>query len=169
MSALCQQQTYAPQQSIAIFLQQLMPIRWILPVVLCACAVSGQTVAELAIPWMKSRRRIACPLGSGLRRRWDYSKDLRSEEWGSTVILRGNKPQDRMSALRCAAQVIPRICTVKALHLASLTTKVFFGECQNNPSPVFGSRGSCTSVKPHDITRELLLLLGKGIVSIGHT
>ena len=58
---------------------------------------------------------------------------------------------------------------VKAPHLATLTTKAFFGESQNNPSPVFRSRGSCTSVKPHDITRELLLLLGKGIVSIGHT
>ena len=48
---------------------------------------------------MKSRRRIACPLGSGLRRRWDYSRDLRPAEWGLTVILRGNNPQDPMSAL----------------------------------------------------------------------
>jgi hypothetical protein len=37
----------------------MMPIRWIFPVALCACAPSGQTVAELEIPLMKSRRRIA--------------------------------------------------------------------------------------------------------------
>src|SRR6516225_7065650 len=29
----------------------------------------------------------------------DYSRDLRPAEWGPTVILRGNNPQDRMSAL----------------------------------------------------------------------
>jgi len=31
--------------------------------------------------------------------RCDYSRDLRSAEWGPTVILRGNNSQDRMSAL----------------------------------------------------------------------
>src|SRR3974390_1705898 len=29
----------------------------------------------------------------------DYSRDFRSAEWGPTVILRSNNPQDRMSAL----------------------------------------------------------------------
>jgi len=29
----------------------------------------------------------------------DYSRELRLAEWGPTVILRGNNPQDRMSAL----------------------------------------------------------------------
>src|SRR5262249_62424015 len=29
----------------------------------------------------------------------DYIKDLRPAEWGPAVILRGNNPQDRMSAL----------------------------------------------------------------------
>ena len=48
---------------------------------------------------MKSRRRIAFPR-PGLRRIGrDYSRDFRSAEWGATVILRGNNPQDAMSAL----------------------------------------------------------------------
>jgi hypothetical protein len=29
----------------------------------------------------------------------DYIRDLRLAKWGSSVILRGNNPQDRMSAL----------------------------------------------------------------------
>jgi hypothetical protein len=37
----------------------MMPIRWILPVALCACAVGGHTTADPAITLMKSRRRIA--------------------------------------------------------------------------------------------------------------
>jgi hypothetical protein len=50
---------------------------------------------------MKSRRRIAFPQGLGPRQlhRDDYSRDFRSAEWGPTVILRGNNPQDGMSAL----------------------------------------------------------------------
>src|SRR6516225_2179567 len=49
--------------------------------------------------FIRSPRRLwrAAP---GLR--WlgrDYSRDLRTAEWGPTVILRGNNPQDRMSAL----------------------------------------------------------------------
>ena len=35
-----------------------------------------------------------------------------------------------MSALQCAEEVSSRACTVKAVHLASLTTKAFFGKCQ---------------------------------------
>ena len=80
-----------------------MPIRWTLPVALCAYAASGQTVAEPASPWMKSRRRIACPLGAGLARRMlrlgDYIRDLRPAEWGFGVSLRGSNPDPLMSAL----------------------------------------------------------------------
>ena len=52
---------------------------------------------------MRSRRRIASPKGLGVHRLsltdCDYIKDLRPAEWGPTAILRGNNPQDRMSAL----------------------------------------------------------------------
>ena len=65
-------------------------------------AMNGKAVAQPAIPLMKLRRRIAGPLpryaDDGFQRR-DYSRDLRPAKWGSTVILRGNNPQDRMSAL----------------------------------------------------------------------
>src|SRR6516225_3777901 len=67
----------------------------------CACAASGQAAVEPTIPLMKSRRRIASPkecVDCRLKR-CDYSRDLRSAEWGPTVILRGNNSQDRMSAL----------------------------------------------------------------------
>jgi len=51
----------------------------------CPRAAIGHAAAA-AIPLMKLRRRIACPLGSGPRRlRRDYSKDLRSAKWGSDV------------------------------------------------------------------------------------
>src|SRR5215470_6709613 len=78
----------------------MMPIRWILPVTLCAREARGQTIAEPAIPLMKSRRRIAFPTaGYCADFGCDYSRDLRAAKWGPTVILRGNNPQDRMSAL----------------------------------------------------------------------
>src|SRR5215472_570209 len=78
----------------------MMPIRWILPVTLCAREARGQTIAEPAIPLMKSRRRIAFPTaGSCADFGCDYSRVLRPVEWGPTVILRGNNAQDRMSAL----------------------------------------------------------------------
>src|ERR1700751_2917997 len=69
----------------------------------CARAATGHAVAEPTIPLMKSRRRIASPEGSGVRRLLltgcDYSRDLRSAEWGPIVIVRGNNSQDRMSSL----------------------------------------------------------------------
>ena len=47
------------------------------------------------------RRRIAHPKGLGLRRfsERDYSRDLRSVEWGSGVSLHGSNPEPLMSAL----------------------------------------------------------------------
>src|SRR6516225_2724687 len=49
---------------------------------------------------MKSRRRIASPKAQDcVDLGCNYSRDLRPAEWGRTVILRGNNPQDRMSAL----------------------------------------------------------------------
>jgi hypothetical protein len=49
-------------------------------------AMRGKAVAQPAIPLMKSRRRIAGSLpryaDDGFQRR-DYSRDLRSAEWGS--------------------------------------------------------------------------------------
>jgi len=65
-------------------------------------AMSGKAVAELAIPLMRSRRRIA---GSLLRyaddgfQPSDYSKDLRSAEWGSIIKLRCKSLESPMSAL----------------------------------------------------------------------
>jgi hypothetical protein len=65
-------------------------------------AMSGKAVAEPAIPLMKSRRRIA---GSPPRyaddgfQRPDYSRDLRSAEWGSTINLRCKNAEPRMSPL----------------------------------------------------------------------
>ena len=38
------------------------------------------------------------PRGLGPRQLCDYSRDSRPAEWAPTVILRGNNPQDRMSA-----------------------------------------------------------------------
>jgi hypothetical protein len=52
---------------------------------------------------MKARRRIAAPKAQGCANHaleWrNYSRDLRPEEWGPNVILHGNNPDDRMSAL----------------------------------------------------------------------
>jgi hypothetical protein len=60
----------------------------------------------------------------------DYIRDLRPAKWGSGSGLHGSNPDLPMSALECADQAIPRACTVKAPHIASLTTKAFFGKCQ---------------------------------------
>ena len=68
----------------------------------CPRAASGHAVAEPTIPLMKSRRRIAAPKAQACADyalECDYSRDLRLAEWGAPVILRGNNPQDRMSAL----------------------------------------------------------------------
>jgi hypothetical protein len=65
-------------------------------------AMSGKAVAEPAIPLMRSRRRIA---GSLLRyaddgfQPPDYSKDLRSAEWGSMINLRCKSLESPMSGL----------------------------------------------------------------------
>src|SRR5262249_688053 len=41
-----------------------------------------------------------CPArGLGPRQSCDYIRDLRWAEWGQIIILRGNNPQERMSAL----------------------------------------------------------------------
>jgi len=49
---------------------------------------------------MKSRRRIAFLKAQDCADlRCNYSRDLRQAEWGPIVILRGNNPQDAMSAL----------------------------------------------------------------------
>src|SRR5262249_31494563 len=41
-----------------------------------------------------------CPArGLGPRQSCDYIRDLRWGEWGQIIILRGNNPQERMSAL----------------------------------------------------------------------
>jgi hypothetical protein len=58
-------------------------------------AMSGKAVAQPAIPLMKSRRRIA---DDGFQRR-DYSRDLRSAEWGSMINLRCKSLESPMSAL----------------------------------------------------------------------
>jgi hypothetical protein len=65
-------------------------------------AMSGKAVAQPAIPLMKSRRRIAGSLpryaDDGFQRR-DYSRDLRSAEWGSMINLRCKSLESPMSAL----------------------------------------------------------------------
>jgi hypothetical protein len=65
-------------------------------------AMSGKAVAEPAIPLMKSRRRIAGFLpryaDDGFQRP-DYSRDLRSAEWGSMINLRCKSLESPMSAL----------------------------------------------------------------------
>jgi hypothetical protein len=43
----------------------------------------------------------------------DYTRDLRPAEWGSSVILRSNNPQDRMSALPPKADMDRRGCDVR--------------------------------------------------------
>jgi hypothetical protein len=48
--------------------------------------------------------------------RRDYSKDLRPAEWGSLVILRGNNPQNRMSALG-QKRTLKRVRAMSALLL----------------------------------------------------
>jgi len=65
----------------------------------CAPAASGQVTADPVTTLMKSRRRIAFPQGLRSLRGLDYSRDLRLAEWDRIVILRGNNPQGRMSAL----------------------------------------------------------------------
>jgi hypothetical protein len=70
-------------------------------------AMSGKAFAEPAIPLMRSRRRIAGSLpryaDDGFQPP-DYSKDLRSAEWGSMINL--------------AAKVLSRRCPlwVKSGH-----------------------------------------------------
>src|SRR5215831_19655076 len=67
----------------------------------CARATSGQAAAEPAITFMKSRRRITSPrvLECADFCLHDYNRDLRPAEWEPEVILRGNNPKHRMSAL----------------------------------------------------------------------
>src|SRR5215469_7341900 len=48
---------------------------------------------------MKSRRRISLTKARTTLNGSDYSRDFRPAEWGPSVILRGNNPQDRMFAL----------------------------------------------------------------------
>jgi hypothetical protein len=48
---------------------------------------------------------------------------------GFRVSVHGSNPELLMSALECAEQTISTAC-VKAPHIASLTTKAFFGKCQ---------------------------------------
>src|SRR5215469_9952125 len=52
----------------------------------CARAASGHAVAELTIPLMKSRRRIALPKAGTTPLGRDYSKDFRPAEWGPTAF-----------------------------------------------------------------------------------
>jgi hypothetical protein len=66
---------------------------------------------------------------------------------GLRVSLHGSNPDPLMSALRCVGQVSPRTCTVKALHLASLTTKTFFGKCQISVAPAWSAASSPISHK----------------------
>ncbi len=65
-------------------------------------AMNGKAVAQPAIPLMKLRRRIAGSLpryaDDGFQRR-DYSRDLRSAEWGSMINLRCKSLESPMSAL----------------------------------------------------------------------
>ena len=77
-----------------------------------------------------------------------------------------------MSALRCAGRASPRTCTVEAPHIASLPAKVFLESVKKilpNDAREAARVALALELKPRDITRELLLLFGKGIVSIGHT
>src|SRR5262249_23001312 len=71
-----------------------------------------------------------------------------TREMGSDVILRGNNPQDRMSALECAEQASSRAWTVKAPHIASLTTKAFFGKCQTS------FRGAASAIDDPPMTQR---------------
>src|SRR6516164_11331130 len=48
----------------------------------------------------------------------------------SGIGLHGSSSDPLMSALECADQASPRACTVKAPHIAALTTKAFFRKCQ---------------------------------------
>src|SRR6516225_5310404 len=68
----------------------------------CARAASGKAL-ETTIPVRRSRRRIAGSLPRDYAddsfQRFNHSRVLRPAEWGPTVILRSNNPQDRMSAL----------------------------------------------------------------------
>jgi hypothetical protein len=64
---------------------------------------------------MKSRRRICLPKAQDYAHvEPDYISLLRPAEWGSTVILRGNNPQDRMSALG-HKQTLGRVRLMSAL------------------------------------------------------
>ena len=64
-----------------------------------ARAASGHATADPAIPVMKSRRRISLTKARTTPNGIDYSRDLWPAEWAPTVILRGNNPVGRMSAL----------------------------------------------------------------------
>jgi hypothetical protein len=50
----------------------------------------------------------------------NYSRDLRSAEWGLIVILRGNNPQDRMSALPPKADIGTPSCDVRFVPKADI-------------------------------------------------
>src|SRR6516165_7106656 len=60
------------------------------------CRPKAQGCADYALEWR------------------DYSRDLRPAEWGPNVILRGNNPQDRMSALG-QKQTSPHFQSMSAL------------------------------------------------------
>src|SRR6516162_2957594 len=83
----------------------------------CACTASGQMATDPVTACMKSRRRIASPKGTGLRHlhRCDYSRDLRTTEWGSDTQLHSSNPN-----LRCP------LCA-KSGHLARLVDHLVGG------------------------------------------
>jgi hypothetical protein len=66
----------------------------------CARAARGHATDEPAIALTKSRRRIAHPKAEDYADfQRDYSRDLRSVEWGSGVSLRCSNLKPFMSAL----------------------------------------------------------------------
>ena len=58
---------------------------------------------------------------------WPFTKTQQGIVAGQTGRLEVGLA---MSALECADQASPRACTVKPSHIATLTTKAFFGKCQ---------------------------------------
>ena len=111
-----------------------------------ARAASGHATADPAIHVIKSRRRISLTEARTTPNGIDYSRDLWPAEWAPTVILRGNNPVGRMSALppkadmeasmtgetvsvvRANRRLLARIASVKVQNSFGIPVRVHDGK-----------------------------------------
>jgi len=101
------------------------------------------------------KRRARPPLSHLLRSFLSRSPfQLRGRQPATPFSVTLFSPALRMSALAVAKSAFPMACTVKAQHLASLTTKAFFRKCQirkSGSARVYAHAMRCAGGSPRAI------------------